>query len=307
VDEGEGILPLIVDLASDHAPKRLENPGPAGAEQRYLDTRKLAKSLRNRVGLLRKGESPAKLALGEDCVQPSCEQMLVFLFRQWCQGKPARASERRRVGAPAQACNELEVIHYHIGGRVFRQPGQQTELTKKQREEIATFGRISTRDEDDYSDVHGFALEAWQLEDDSAQGLRLIRAAATPGKRYAHGQLMCVLPPDSKSFLLGQVRWLMSADNGDLHAGLRLLPGIAAAAAVRSTGLNVQNEKYVQALALGAVPALNAPASLILPVGWFKPKRVLDLFIDAPLRVRLTEVIERGADFERVGYEALTV
>ena len=306
VDDGEGVPPLVVDLAGDRAPQRLDSgAGIMAPTQRYLDARKLAKSLRNRVGLLRKGESPAKLALGEDCVQPSCEQMLVFLFRQWCQGKPARAAERRRVVAPAQACNALEAIHYQIAGRVFRQPGQQTELSKKQREEIATFGRVSTRDEDDYSDVHGFVLEAWQLEDDSAQGMRLTRAADTPGKRYAHGQLVCVLPGDAKSFLLGQVRWLMTADNGDLHAGVKLLPGIAAAAAIRSTGLNVQNEKYVQALALGGVPALNAPPSLILPVGWFKPKRVLDAFIDTAVRVRLGELIERGTDFERVAYETL--
>ena len=37
------------------------------------------------VALLRKGESPARLGLGEDCAQPSCEQLLVFLYRQWCQ------------------------------------------------------------------------------------------------------------------------------------------------------------------------------------------------------------------------------
>ena len=72
---------------------------------------------------------------------------------------------------------------------------------------------------------------------------------------------------------------------------------------MRPTGLNAQNEKYVPAFALGAVPALGAPATLVLPAGWYKPKRVLELFADAPLRARLTEVLERGIDFERVSYE----
>jgi hypothetical protein len=306
VPEEEGIPALVADLASDHPPRRLTGaPANAGA-LRYLDTRKLAKSLRNRVGLLRKGESPAKLALGEDCVQPSCEQMLVFLFRQWCQAKPPRASERTRVAQPAQACNELDAIHYHVGGQAFRQPGQQTELTKKQREEIATFGRISTRHEDDYSDVHGFTLEAWQVQDESAQGLRMIRPANSPGKRYAHGQLVALRPRDAERFMLGQVRWLMIADNGDLHAGIKLLPGVPADCSVRSTGLNVQNETFVRALALPAVASIDSPPSLVLPAGWFKPKRVLDAFLDAsPARVRLNEVIERGTDFERVAYERL--
>src|SRR5260221_11419617 len=116
VDEGEGVQPLVADLTSDVCPER----GASDArEPRYLDARKLAKSLRNRVALLRKGESPAKLALGEDCVQPSCEQLLVYLYRQWCQAKSARVMERRASSAAAEACSELPGIHYYISGRVF--------------------------------------------------------------------------------------------------------------------------------------------------------------------------------------------
>ena len=104
VDEDLGVPPLVADLEGGRSPERLE-PGSATKIEvaRYLDTSKLAKSLRNRVGLLRKGESPAKLALGEDCVQPSCEQLLVFLYRQWCQPKSARASEGRRSSSAAEA------------------------------------------------------------------------------------------------------------------------------------------------------------------------------------------------------------
>jgi cyclic-di-GMP-binding protein len=305
IPEDDGIAALVVDLAGERVPERVDGPPPqqAGAV-RYLDARKLAKSLRNRVGLLRKGESPAKLSLGEDCVQPSCEQMLIFLFRQWCQAKHVRSTERRRpASADVHACNELAAIHYFISGRVFRQPSTATQLTQKQREEIATFGRISTRDEEDHAQT--FVVEPWQAEDESAQGVRIVRRLTTAGKRYAHGQLVGVRPSDAKGFLLGQVRWLMTAGNGDLHAGIRLLPGLPAACAVRPTGLNVQDEKFVPALCLAAVPALQSPPSLVLTLGSFKPKRVLDLFIDSPVRARLTEVLERGLDFERVAFEII--
>jgi cyclic-di-GMP-binding protein len=302
VNEGEGLAPLVADLAGEACPERLDSP-PSGASLRYLDTRSLAKSLRNRVGLLRRGESPAKLALGEDCVQPSCEQQLVHLFRQWCQAKPARAADRKRALSTAQVCNEFAAIHYYIGGRGFRQPVEQKELTQKEREQIATFGRVSTREEDDYSNVHGFLVESWQLEDESAQGLRIVRKADTPGKRYAHGQLVAVRPADAKTFMLGQVRWVMAGEAGDLHAGIKLLAGVPGAVAVRPTGVNVQSEKFVQALSLGAVAAINQPTTLVLPTGWFKPKRVIELFSDTEHNVRLLEVIERGSDFERVTYE----
>jgi hypothetical protein len=262
--------------------------------------------LRNRIGLLRKGESPAKLALGEDCVQPSCEQLLVFLYRQWCQARQPRAAERNRSPNPAQACNDLSAIHYYISGHVFKQPGEAKELTSAQRDQIAAFGRVSTREDDDYSVVHGFVLENWQIEDQSSQGLKMVRRAGEPGKRYTHGQLIAVRPADSKSFMLGQVRWLMQNDAGDLYAGVRLLAGLPAASAVRPTGLNVMGAKYVQALSLTAVAALSAPPSLVLPAGWFKPKRVIEVYADGDVKVRLTEMIERGSDHERCAYEMLS-
>jgi hypothetical protein len=299
-DEGD-IPPLVVDVAGDGAPER---GGAAAAEPRYLDVTKLARSLRNRIGLLRKGESPAKLALGEDCVQPSCEQLLVFLYRQWCQPRAPRAAERRRVADTAQCCNDIAAIHYYVSGRVFRQPGER-ELTQQEREQIATFGRLSTRDEDDYSAAHGFVLEHWQLQDESAQGLKMIRRAGTPGRRYVTGQLVAVRPADSKSFMLGQVRWLAQSEEGDLYCGVRLMPGLPAATAVRPTGLNIRDATYVPALSLTAVPALGAPPSLVLASGWFKPKRVVEVWVEAPVRVRLTELLERGADFERVAYEMI--
>jgi len=301
VDEGE-LPPLSVDLAGESCAERAV---AAGADLRYLDGRRLAKSLRNRVALLRKGESPARLALGEDCVQPSCEQLLVFLYRQWCQARAPRGAERKPVSDKVQACTGLAAIHYYVSGRVFRVATSFRELTSRQRDEIATFGRVSTRDEEDYSVAQGFLLEHWQLEDESAQGLRMLRRAGSPGRRIAHGQLIGVRPADARSFQLGQVRWLVERDPGDLACGVQLLPGLPLAAAVRGTGVNAADEKYVQAVALAAVPALKAPPTLVLAPGWFRPKRVIEAAIQKPMRVRLLEVIERGTDFERVAYEVL--
>jgi cyclic-di-GMP-binding protein len=303
-DEDLGVPPLVADLVGERAPERLE-PGSATkvGEARYLDTSKVAKSLRNRVGLLRKGESPAKLALGEDCVQPSCEQLLVFLYRQWCQPKSVRASERQRQSTVAEACSDIAGIHYYLSGQAFRQPGTQKELTQKQKDEIATFGRVSTRDEDDYSETQGFVLERWHVEDESAQGVRMVRHADDPGRRLVHGQLMAVRPGDAKSFLLGQVRWLMCARSGDLQAGLKLLPGMPSPMAAKQLGLNVSVKEFVPALALSAVPALNSAPTLVLPIGWFKPNRTIEIYTSKARQVKLTELVERGADFERVAYE----
>src|SRR6185503_3819026 len=301
-DDSEAMSPLVADLASDQCPQRAAEPRPA-REPRYLDTRSLAKSLRNRVALLRKGESPAKLALGEDCVQPSCEQTLVFLFRQWCQARPARPLAGRPATIKAQVTTDMEAIHHYMSGGQRRQV-EAKELTQQQRLEMETFGRIRSVDNEQYTSARGYALEEWTIEEDSAQELHIVRPSGHGAKRYGHGQLVTVRPPDASGFILGQVRWLIGAVNGDLRAGIKLMPGIASPTSVRGTGLNDKAERPVQALLLAAVPAVNSPATLVLPAGWYKPKRVLEVGGDKPYNVRLIELVERGSDYERVAFGA---
>jgi hypothetical protein len=301
VAEGEGQPPLVADLAGAACPGRPQPGEPAAADPRYLDTRKIAKSLRNRVGLLRRGESPAKLALGEDCVQPSCEQLLVFLFRQWCQAKSARGAERQRSGDAARVCVEFEAIHRQLAGSGARRPVEAKEMTRQQRQELETLGHIRTATQP--QEAASADIEEWKIVDDSAQGLRMVRAAGVGAKRYAHGQLVAVRTGDAKGYTLGQVRWLMVAVNGELHAGVKLIPGIAVATTVRPTALNEKNVRPFPALSLGALPAAQSPASLVLPAASFKPKRMLEVALDKPVNVRLIEILERGVDFERVVYE----
>ena len=262
--EPRELPPLVVDLASAKAPYRASGPA-LSASTRFLGTRALSKSLRGRVDLLRKGESPAKLALGEDCVQPSCEQWLVYLYRQWCEPRPARSAERRSASQAAHACIDISAIHGWLAGDPAVVP------------------------------------EAWRLQDESALGLRLSRSAGALGQRYAHGQLIGVRPGEAQACMLGQLRWLMIAQGGELHAGVRLLPGMPSAVAVRGTGINAQDEAYSRALGLNEAQVLGAPPCLVLAPGWFKPRRVVEMR-DAGA-VRLTEVLERGLDFERVAYE----
>src|SRR4030095_4811384 len=47
VGEADGVPPLMVDLAGERLPERVDARTPLPAEPRYLDTRALAKSLRN--------------------------------------------------------------------------------------------------------------------------------------------------------------------------------------------------------------------------------------------------------------------
>jgi hypothetical protein len=300
----DNVPPLVVDLAGMRCAAR----GPAaGIELRYLDTRRLAKSLRNRIALLRKGESPARLALGEDCVQPSCEQLLAFLYRLWCEAQQVRGAERRRVAASAELCVGLAAIHFFVSGKPFRVAAAPREISAHEREQFETFGRLSHRALDEEADVaaQAFATEPWRIEDESALGAKIGRGALAAGRRMGHGQLVAVRPADARGFQLGHVRWLMTTESGEITCGLRYLPGVPQGVAVRGSGVNAADESYVQAIALGAVPALKSPPTLVLPAGWFRPRRVIEVLLRRSTRVRLLEAAERGVDFERVTFESL--
>jgi len=301
--EDKGLPPLLLDLSAAAGAYR-EADTDGRTPSRWLDIDELARTLKKRVVLLRKGEPPASLGLGDDCAMPSVEQLLVLLFRLWCEGKNARVQMRRSVSAKAKVCGTIASIHFHIaGGKTFRQPGHATELTRRERDEIATFGHTTTRLEEAFIAAGGFATEEWLLQEESLSGLRIMRPATNPGGRYAHTQLIAVRPADAKYFLLGSVRWFRSDNDDNLQVGIRIIPGMPKAVAVRPTGVNVQAEKFVPALYCPALPTLGAPASLILPPGWYRPKRVLEVYSDASELLLLRGTIERGSDFERVATE----
>ena len=300
--EDKSLPPLLLDFsAAAGAYREADADGRSAA--RWLDIGELARTLKKRVVLLRKGEPPASLGLGEDCAMPGVEQLLVLLFRLWCEGKNGRVHARRSVSAKAQACSTLVSMHYHISGKTFRQPGHAIELTRRQRDEIAAFGHASTRREEAYIEAGGYVIEDWLLQEESLSGLRIVRPAASSGARYVHTQLIAVRPADAKSFLVGVVRWLMTDEEDALLVGVRVIPGVPQAVAARPTGINAQAETFVPAIYCPALPALATPASLILPPGWYRPKRVLEVYSDTSELLLLSGVIERGSDFERVAIE----
>lgn len=296
--------PVLVNLDSGSGGYRPGLPGTTIAEGpaedvRYLDISDLSRSIKNRVIRLRKGETPASLGLGEDATMPAAEQTLKTLYRHWCDGRTGRDQPRRTASGSALVASGLEAIHHYICGKPFKQPGVANELTARQRQEIATFGRVATRDDEDYSLIHGLALEQWEVRDESLAGLRLVRGQNTRGQRVAVGQLLAARPADARAFILGTVRWVQMLAVGDLMIGLQSIPGLPSVMAVRQAGLKAGIEKFQQGLLIPAVAGLQTPETAILPLTWFKPMRVIDIYTDQPRQIRLDAIVERGADFDR--------
>lgn len=302
-------IPLCVDLDSDLPASYRPTFAPA---TRFLDTSGLRASLKKRVAMLQRGDSPKDLQLGDDCTQPQCEQLLIQMYYRWCKGGAARAHERRSADGSCVIIGGVEAIHYYVAGRKpFKQPGHSISDTtiRRQRDEIGTFGRVmEAPPADDYSQQQGYqveqweVMEEWRLLDQSASGVRIQRPLARSGSRFGGGQLVAVRPKDVRSLLLGTLCWAMIDGNDSLQAGVQIIAGAPQPVAVRGTGLNAIREKYSPGFLLPAVPALQEPESIVIPVGWFKRERVLEVFADRAWQVQLTGVVDRGNDFERVTY-----
>ncbi len=292
---------LLVDLEGE-APTAAQAASQGRA--RWLELSALANSIKKRIVKLKEGESPASLKLGEDCLQPACENLLKHLYRCWFKGGTTRAHTRHRAHTACRLVAGMEAIHYYVSGTIFRQP-MDAALSKRHADEIAVFGRIATRYDEDYSQQHGFMIEQWQVLDESPSGVRVGREAHQSGVRVASGQLLALRLGEAPDFLLAVARWVRVAVGNELQTGVRIFPGLPRPVAVRGIGLSAVNEKYRQGFILPPAPTLHQPESVIVPAGWFRSGRVIEIHQDGARQVRLKRLMDRGADFERVAFEPM--
>ncbi len=260
---------------------------------RYLDLEQLSKTLRQTINLLKQGQTPGQLGLGEDARQPGCENLLMLLYVQWCRAGTARAEERSKHDEPANVCFGLAAAHFHVGGgRGFRQPG---ELTSREKQDMDTYGYITRTDQEKNE-----TLELWQILNQSASGFMCILREPDGKGRVSHNQLLAVRRAGGRSFHLGMVQWLRMEESGEIFCGVRLFPGTPQAIAVRPSNFTPTGSgRYERALLLPEVPAPATPATLILPAGWFQSSRFVEIFSDRKQVAKLLNLLEKGSDFDR--------
>ena len=302
---GEGAPPLEVNLSSA-AGLRPPDTGGFSTALRYMDMAGISKEIRVKLVLLSQGQPPQSLGLG-DAPADDCIELLEFLQRHWCEGMVQRMFERRPSRDTSEVCFGFETIHSQLSGRPFQQPRKAGELTEHERKQIAALGHRAsetTRIRRDKAATP--SVETWGIEDQSAQGLRLL-VREEVGERLSIGRLIATRPSDRKRFNLGVVRWIMVNRDGHLRVGIRSLPGEPVSVAVRRTGVNVPaGEKYIAALMLPAVAAVQIPPTVVLPAGWFRPKRVVEVHDYKLLsRIQMNYVVEKGRDFERISFTDL--
>lgn len=274
---------------------------------RLFDTSALGAIVQNLFARLKAGDTPAALGLGEDCSAPNASRLLLQLYRPWCLAAMPRRFERNRAAGILPVAYGLECIYFHITGGDFTQPQHARIYSRLDAEKLWTFRNQM----DPTQPLHvraaelGYALDTWDISDQSLTGFRILRNTAGP--RVEHGQLLALKPPGTDQFLLGRITWLVAQNNGKLEAGIQVLPGPAKGVGVRPTGLGVSpNEQYARGFFVPPVPALKEPISVIVPSGWYHPDRVIEVFTERPVLARLGDLISRGPNFDRCAFSLVT-
>lgn len=298
-----------LDLAGDHA-LRPFGALPAGRPSlRCFDGERLAEQLRSTLDQFKQGVTPAELGLGEDCATEAGAKLLISLYRPWGLGSVGRRFRRRSSSGVVKLTGNWGAIGFHLQGKPFDDPDRPaTPRSLRSDIRLLTFGEraeaVDTQSAIELEETAlrlGFAYDNWTLLDQSVGGFRLGQKPTT--ERLAHQQLVGLLPPDGNHLLLGQVSWLLYRDDGTMEAGINLLDGLPEAMAVRQVLPDGRREPYYLAFILPAVPALQKPASLVLPGGWFQEGRIVEQHVGKPKPLRLCQLVLRGTNFDQMTYE----
>ena len=301
VEPGHGLPEYIVDPMHDVAlrPARDCRHG----DIRRLDTERLLMQISQTRQQLKQKVSPAQLALGDECTAAQCNRLLERLSRRWSQAHAERKFQRRSASGSARVCSGFDEMHYFISGKEFEQPDNVRAYSRRERESV-----YALRQQSDPQHVfevgqqqRAYAIDIWEAVNESANGFRLARRSV--GQKIAHGQLLALCPHDSERFLLAQTRWLMQEKDGGLSGGMRALPGMPAAVAARPLNQNgIAGGKFHRAFLLPKVPAVDAEPSVVMPHGWFRAGRILELSTDGVCQIQLRRLLEDGLDYQRVSF-----
>lgn len=291
-----GPIPAVaVDFSSSSAAVLAEALTPQPSV-RYLDLEQLSKTLRQTINLLKQGQTPGKLGLGEDARQPGCENLIMLLYVQWCRAGTLRSEERAAADEAINASFGIGDAHKLIAGPVTA---------------AKPSSGFSSRDKWEMDNL-GYMLStsnlAVQVAADKSEKCRVLNRSASgfmcmvrePGSlmRMNHNQLLAVKHADGMR--LGTVQWMKINDKNEFQCGVRLFPGAPKAITVRPSNFNLGSQQgFEQALLLPEIATPATPATLILPAGWFQNGRLVEIHGETKQTAKLLNLIERGADFDR--------
>jgi hypothetical protein len=294
--ETEGPV-IVIDLDSAVPGWLAETvPNTPPVSMRFGYPGKLATSVRGRMKRLAAGATPAELQLGHDTSVEGSGALLAHLDKHWYQ-MPSRDEDAGHEVLQL-AAGGVQCAYFRVGGRTFDRQDPLGRLTFQGAQHLQTLGALT-----DYDRYKEDAEKNWPWEewpgDYSWKNAVLQRREET---RYRWFLDQLVVVRDEERTRLGHVTRVAVGGPHELAMSIALWPGQPRSLAVRPTSIAFAEELPVPALMLGATE--EEPASLIVPPRTFNAGRTMRSMETGPERkLRLTKLLQRGGDFERVAFE----
>jgi hypothetical protein len=257
---------------------------------------KLATSVRGRMKRLATGANPAELQLGHDVSVEGSSALLAYLDAHW-YALPKKPSNGAQTGLDL-CVGGLGAAYFRVSGRTFNRQDPLGRLSYHGTQHLATLGALTDYDRNKDEAEKSWAWEHWQgIYDWDEANIRRI----SPAQHRWHLEQLVILRDDER-VRCGYVTRVALDSHGELSVRLRLWPGAPTALGVRPLTTMLSEDPPVPVILLGVTP--DDKPSIITPPRTFNPGRVLRSFDSGPeRRLRLTRLVQRGADFERVAFE----
>jgi hypothetical protein len=297
--ETEGPV-ILVDLDAG-APARLAAAAPVEAPPslRFAYADKLATSVRGRLKRLQSGANPAELQLGHDCSVEQCTTLLSYLDWRWYQ--PPRQLPNAPRASLSLCAGGLDAAYFRIGGRSFNRRGPLKPHGAQSAHHLASLDALTDYDRGREQAERTWAWERFEGSYEWREATLVRRDA--PKNRWFLDQLVVV--DDGERVRAGYVTRVAQSEDDELALTLRLWSGTPQAVAVRALSGTLNEEPQMPMIVLSETP--DDKACVIVPPRTFNPSRGLRTIEGGPeRRYRLTRILHRGADFERVAFELLS-
>jgi hypothetical protein len=289
---------LAVDLGGEAPPAAVAQV-PEGPWVRYVDASSAALSIRKRLHALKNDEPFEKLGLPEAGDDIDLPHLLLALQRAWGEGVTPRVPTPVEGAKKAGLVFGLPEIHFFLAaGKPFEQPDKKRELTAREKQDIEIFGRVREQTQSQMT-AQSFTVEGWQIVGELPGALRLLRPASSP-RGISWGKLVAVRTGDTAPFFLGMVS-SVSQEADRMLVTITLFPGKPEVVPVRAADArNRASAKWSEGFTLPAMEKLKVPASMVVPRGIAQRGRGIDRWVGEPKESTVYEIVERGADFDRI-------
>jgi hypothetical protein len=275
-------------------------PRHGSQSMRYCYPAKLTSSVRGRLKRLASGANPAELQLGHDVSAEACSTLLAQLDAHW-YALPLKRGEGGESQTGLELCaGGLGAAYFRVSGKTFNSKDLVGHLSYQGTQHLATLGALTDYDRNKDEAERSWAWERWQGNYEWTAAM--LHRPAVGQYRWHLDQLVVIR--DDERLRCGHVTHVALDSRDELTLGIKLWPGAPTAIAVRALTTMLVEEAPIPTVILGATP--DEKPAMLFPPRTFTAGRIFRTLSSGPeRRFRLTRLLQRGADFERVAFDEI--